>query len=129
MIKKTATMLFCVLFTFIILAGCGKNENSVIVGQWVPTTASLNGETVQYGELGIEQDQFGFTFETDGKCTVTLAGITGKGTYVFNETSVDVNINDQTHKLDYQNGTLSLTLNYSDSEAKFTFTKVNENIK
>lgn len=124
MIKKISALLFCVLFSLIILAGCGKSDNSAIAGEWVPTTASFDGETVQYNELGIEEDQFGFTFTSDGKCTATLAGVTGEGTYVFNETSVDVNINDKTQKLDYENNTLTLTLDYGSSIATFTFTKV-----
>ena len=124
MIKKTSALLFCVLFSLIIIAGCGKDENSVIVGDWIPTTASFDGETVQYSELGLEDGQFGFTFTSDGKCTATLAGVTGKGTYTFNETSVDVNINDKIQKLSYENNTLTLTLHYGTSVATFTFTKV-----
>lgn len=127
--RKTVALLFSFIIIAMIFTGCSNNnKNSEIAGDWVPTTASFNGETVQYAELGIEQDQFGFTFTEDGKCTATLAGITGKGTYVFNETSVDVVINEKPHKLDYKNGTLVLTLDYDDSPATFTFTKADINI-
>ncbi len=124
MIKKTAAIILCAFFMIIMFNGCGADKNSEIVGKWVPTTASLNGSTVQYRELGIDEDQFSFTFESDGKCSATLAGIEGEGTYVFNETSVDVVINDETQRLNYDNGNLTLTLNYDNNTTSFTFTKV-----
>lgn len=129
MYRKAVALLFGLIIMAVIITGCsGNSKNAEIAGEWVPITASFNGETVQYAELGIEQDQFGFTFTEDGKCTATLAGITGKGTYVFNESSVDVVINNKPHKLDYKNGSLVLTLDYGDSPATFTFTKVGINI-
>lgn len=124
MIKKTLAFFISACFLLIIFAGCGEKNNSEIVGEWVPTTASLNGETIQYSELGIDDSQFGFTFFDDGKCTATLAGIEDDGTYVFNDTSVDVEINGESQKLDYDSGVLTLTLNYDDVTTAFTFTKV-----
>ena len=51
------TALFTALFT---LAGCGENKNSAIVGEWIPATATINGETVQFSELNADIDNFGF---------------------------------------------------------------------
>lgn len=122
-IKKIAVTLSVVILSMCIFVGCSDNKNSEIVGKWIPTTASLNGETVQYSYLGLEDDYFGFTFSDNGKCTATLTGITGEGTYSFNGTSVDVTINDETQKLDYSNGTLTLTLNYDNDTTTFSFIK------
>ena len=55
--KPTAVIsavIMCIIAVFIALSGCGNNRNSEIEGEWVPTTAYLNGVTVQYSELGID---------------------------------------------------------------------------
>lgn len=124
MIKKTAALLFCALFLIILLTACGDENNSEITGEWIPTTATLDGTTVQYSSLGIDDDQFFFTFSADGKCTASLAGIVGEGTYIFNDTSVDIEINNEVQKLTYENGTLTLTLDYENNPMSLTFTKV-----
>lgn len=122
--KKAVSILICVLSAIIILSGCGANENTEIVGDWVPTTATLNGSTIKYDELGIEQDKFGFTFTDNGKCIATLAGVTDESSYTFNGTSVDIEINGEKYKLNYDNGNLTLSLNYGGENTSFTFTKV-----
>lgn len=122
-IKKIAVILSVTILSMCVFVGCSDNKNSEIVGKWIPTTASLNGETVQYSYLGLEDDYFGFTFDSNGKCTATLTGITGEGTYIFNDTSVDVTINNEVQKLDYSNGTLTLTLNYNNDTTTFSFIK------
>ena len=101
-----------------------RDKNSEIVGEWVPTTAKLNGSTIKYDELGIEKEKFGFVFTDDGKCTATLAGINDESSYTFNGTSVDIQINGEDYKLDYEKGNLTLSLNYGGEYTSFTFTKV-----
>lgn len=123
MIKKVAGFLCCAMLMIVIFAGCGENENLEIVGKWVPTTATLNDETVKYSELGIDESQFGFEFNSDGKCIATLAGISGEGTYVYHETSVDVEINSEIKKLDYDGATLTLNLDYDNNSTSITFIK------
>lgn len=123
MTKKVVTLLISVMFMLIVVSGCGGNDASEIIGKWVPSTASLNGETLQYAELGIDAEQFGFTFEKGGKCTATLAGISDTGTYVFNGTSVDIEMNNKVQKLNFDNGTLTLVLAYDNDTASFSFTK------
>ena len=118
-----STLIVALIFTFI-STGCSDNKNAEIVGDWIPTTASLNGETVQYSYLALSEDYFGFTFRPNGTCTATLAGITGEGTYIFNGTSVDVTIDkEEPKKLTYDNGTLTLKLAYDDDVTTFSFIK------
>ncbi len=124
--KKTVLLLFCALSAFTVFSGCGSNENSEIVGEWVPASAVINGESVQYSELEVDQNDFALRFESDGKCTVTLAGITNEGSYTFSDTAVDIKANENEYKLDYENGTLTLALDYSNNAASFTFTKSKE---
>lgn len=125
--KKAVSLLICVFATLLMLCGCGENKNAEIVGEWVPTTAKLNGTTVKYDELGVEKDKFGFVFRDDGKCKATLAGISDESAYTFNGTSVDVQINGEDYKLDYEKGSLTLSLNYGGNYTAFTFTKVKDN--
>ena len=122
--KKAVSLLMCVFCAVFMLCGCGENKNSEIVGEWVPTTATLIGSTIKYDELGIEKEKFGFIFADDGKCTATLAGISDESTYTFNGTSVDIQINGEEYKLDYEKGNLTLSLNYGGNYTSFTFTKV-----
>ena len=127
MLRKTSALLcslICILFLFV---GCGDNKNAEIVGEWVPITATLNGETVQYGELGLDDSQFGLVFNSNGTCKTTLAGISNEGTYVFNETSIDVVINENHHKLDYEKGVITYSLDYYSNSMSLTFTKVKSN--
>ena len=104
--------------------GCSDDKNSEIAGEWIPVTATLNGETVQYSELGLEDNQFGLAFNSNGTCTTTLAGISSDGTYTFNETSIDIVINEDHHKLIYEHGIISFSLNYASNSMSLTFTKV-----
>lgn len=123
MIKKIAALLVGAMMVLCSFAGCGGSDNSEIVGEWVPSTVSLNGETVKYSELDIDVSQFGFVFEPGGKCIATLAGISGSGSYTFNGTSVDVEVNNDIKKLNYDKGVLTLALDYGNDATTFTFTK------
>ena len=93
-IKRTLPVflsLFAVIFLF---SGCGdKSENEVLKGKWVPVSAVIDGETVQYSELELKDGYFEFNFKGNGSCTATLAGIEYKGSYVFSGTSVDATAN------------------------------------
>lgn len=123
--KNAVSVLICVVSLVFMLFGCTDNKNQEIIGEWVPTTATIDGSTVKYEELGIEKDQFGFEFKENGKCVATIAGLTEESQYTFNGTSVDIEINGQSHKLSYDNGSLTLSFNYSEGYTTFTFTKVN----
>lgn len=127
MFKKTSALLCFIICILTIFVGCGDDKNAEIAGEWVPVTATLNGETVQYGELGLEDNQFGLVFNSNGTCTTTLAGISSDGTYTFNETSIDVIINEDHHKLNYEKGIITYSLDYYSNSMSLTFTKVKSN--
>lgn len=123
-IKKTFVLLCSACFLLLALCSCGEDQNnSEIAGHWVPTTATLNGSSVNYSELDLEDDYFSLTFNSDGTCTATLTGIEGSGTYVFNGTSVDITINGDTQRLTYENSQLTLTLSYDGNTSSFVFAK------
>ena len=125
--KPTAVIsavIMCIIAVFIALSGCGNNRNSEIEGEWVPTTAYLNGVTVQYSELGIEKDQFGFVFNCDGTCIATRAGVTEKGSFVLNESSIDVNFGGAPERLDYDGKNIKLNYTYNNETTSFIFTKL-----
>ena len=125
--KPTAVIsavIMCIIAVFIALSGCGNNRNSEIEGEWVPTTAYLNGVTVQYSELGIEKDQFGFGFNSDGTCVATRAGVTEKGSFVLNESSIDVNFGGAPERLDYDGKNIKLNYTYNNETTSFIFTKL-----
>ena len=126
--KKTKAvipaMIFCIIAVFTAFSGCGSSKNSEIEGEWVPTTAFLNGVTVQYSELGIEKGQFGFVFNNDGTCIATRAGVTEKGSYVLNESSIDVNFGGAPERLDYDGKNIKLNYTYNNETTSFIFTKL-----
>lgn len=125
--KPTAVIsavIMCIIAVFIALSGCGNNRNSEIEGEWVPTTAYLNGVTIQYSELGIEKDQFGFVFNSDGTCVATRAGVTEKGSFVLNESSIDVNFGGAPERLDYDGKNIKLNYTYNNETTSFIFTKL-----
>ena len=105
------------------LSGCGENEtNQVLVGKWTPTSAVLNGESVKYSELNLEEGYFQFEFSADNTCSATIAGIDYSGTYTFVETSVDTVLAGNHEKLIYEKVQGTLTYNY-DNSTSFTFIK------
>lgn len=124
MIKKHTFFIILALSAVIMFSGCGENKNAQLVGEWIPTTASINGETIKYDELEIEDNKFSLVFEENGNCCATLAGITHETSYTFNDTSVDIELNGEIHKLAYENSTLTLTLDYGTEVTTFTFKKV-----
>lgn len=123
MIKKHTLFIIMALSAVLMFSGCGENKNAQLVGEWTPTTASINGETIKYDELEIENNKFSLVFEENGNCKATLAGITYETSYNFNDTSVDIELNGETHKLAYENSTLTLTLDYGTEVTTFTFKK------
>ena len=123
MIKKFAVVLICTFSIIFILAGCGDNKNSEIVGDWVPSTATINGTSVHYSSLGLEDDQFHLSFDSNGKCTVILTGITHDCTYTFNDTSIDIIINNEKHKLGYEAGIITYNLDYENNSMQICFTR------
>ncbi|MEE1016482.1 hypothetical protein [Ruminococcus sp. JL13D9] len=124
---SAALLTLCLVFGLMLFSGCGDNaQNNEIVGKWVPATATINGETVQFGELNTDSDKFGFVFESNGSCEITIAGTKNSGTYTFNETSVDVEYGGKSEKLRYSDGMLTLNFNYNNETTSFVFTKATE---
>ncbi len=122
MIKRNIILLLCTVLLITFLTACGGNEeNSEIAGNWIPTTATINGTTVQYSSLDLDENQFKLDFEPDGKCELTLTGMTTKGTYVFSGTSVDITANSEEYKLDYSSGTLTLSIDNDSSPMSISF--------
>ena len=101
----------------LVRSGC---ENAFVSAYFEDVDESVNA---LLDELGIEKEKFGFVFTDDGKCTATLAGINDESSYTFNGTSVDIQINGEDYKLDYERGNLTLSLNYGGEYTSFTFTK------
>ena len=125
--KSVCAVLMIALFAAMLtLAGCGENKNSEIVGEWVPATATINGETVQFGDLDVDSDKFGFVFKENGSCEITIAGTKNNGTYTFNETSVDIDYGGKSEKLLYSDGMLTMNFNYNNETTSFMFTKKTE---
>ena len=122
--KSLCAVLMIALFAAMLtLAGCGENKNSAIVGEWIPATATINGETVQFSELNADVDNFGFVFKENGSCEITIAGTKNNGTYTFNETSVDIDYGGKSEKLLYSDGMLTMNFNYNNETTSFMFTK------
>lgn len=124
--KNTVVMLlafFCV-FAALSLSGCSGGDNSAIVGEWTPSTVSIGGTTVSYSELDTSGKDFSFSFRKDGKCKIIIGGVSNEGSYTFNETSVDVEYGGKNQKLSYDNGILTLKLDYNNQTTAYMFTKV-----
>lgn len=122
-IKRTSLVFLSLFAVIFLLSGCGdKSENEVLKGKWVPISAVINGETVQYSELDLKNGYFEFNFKGNGSCTATLAGIEYKGSYVFSGTSVDTTLNGNSEKLSYESARQTLTYSY-DNTTSFTFMK------
>lgn len=126
MIKKIAAFLILFSAAMLLFAGCSTNENSAITGKWEATSASINGETVQFSVLETEGKDFCFEFKSDGTCIATLAGISNNGTYVFNKTSVDIEYGGKTEKLLYDDGVLTLNFYYNNETTSFMFTRTSQ---
>lgn len=122
-IKRTSLVFLSLFAVIFLLSGCGdKSENEVLKGKWIPISAVINGETVQYSELDLKNGYFEFNFKGNGSCTATLAGIEYKGSYVFSGTSVDATLNGNSEKLSYESARQTLTYSY-DNTTSFTFMK------
>lgn len=115
-----------IMLTLLFASGCSENKNSEIVGEWVPATANINGETIKFSELNTDSNNFGFVFEENGSCEVTIAGTKNNGSYVFNDTSVDIEYGGKTERLAYSDGMLTLYFNYNNESTSFMFTKKTE---
>ncbi len=131
MFKKFSLLFLCVcicICTSTVLCGCGEDKNEKIVGDWIPTTATIGGKTIQYTELDNEKSKFNLSFSSDGRCTAVLAGIENEGTYEFNTTSVDMVLDGyDERKLKYEGGKLILTFDYGKDTTSITFSKSQEN--
>ncbi len=126
MIKNISALVLCAVLCLCVFAGCSDDNNSEIVGKWVPTTVTIGSSTVPYSDLVKEGREFSLTFESNGKCKIILGGIENEGEFTFNETSVDINYSGQSMKLDYNRGVLTLNLNYNNETTSYLFSKVVE---
>lgn len=126
MLKRCCTIIFCVIICSVLLVACGENKNSKIVGKWIPSTVTMNNKTMKYSSLGTDDDQFGLQFESNGNCTIITTGIVKKGTFVFNDTAIDVMINGESKKLNYATGIITLSLNYENNPMQISFIKARE---
>ncbi len=124
---SAAALALCLVFGLLILSGCGEDsKNAEIAGEWIPTAATINGETVKFNELETDSDKFGLVFHSDGSCEITIAGTKNNGTFTFNETTVDVEYGGKQEKLTYSDGMLTLNFNYNNEITSFSFTKATE---
>lgn len=126
MTKSIAAILsvFICLLIASALSGCSESDNSAIVGEWTPSTVSINGTTIAYSELNTENRDFSLRFYDDGNCKITIGGIQNEGTYTFNETSVDIQYGGKEQKLSYEGGVLTLKLSYNNQTTSYMFTRV-----
>lgn len=124
--KKTAALLLIAIWLVgaLALAGCSGADNAELVGEWKPSTVSIGGTTISYGDLDTEDKDFSITFRPDGKCRLVIGGITNEGSYTFHETSVDIQYGSKEQKLSYDHGILTLKLEYNDQTTAYMFTKV-----
>lgn len=126
--KKTAAILALVLLllTAAVLTGCSNEDNSEIVGEWKPSTVSINGTTISYSDLDTKGKDFSFNFYPDGKCKIIIGGVSNDGSYAFHQTSVDIQYGGKSQKLSYDHGILTLKLDYNDQTTAYMFTKVSK---
>ena len=136
--KKTAAILALVLLllTAAMLTGCSGEDNSEIVGEWKPSTVSINGTTISYSDLDTKGKDFSFNFYPDGKCKIIIGGFTvsddgsrlvsNDGSYHFHQTSVDIQYGGKSQKLSYDHGILTLKLDYNGQTTAYMFTKVSQ---
>ncbi len=126
MIKKIGALIICAVLCLCVFAGCSDDNNSEIVGKWTPSTVMLGTNTISYSDIAKEGKEFSLEFENSGKCRLVLGGIENEGEYTFNETSVDISYGGQNLKLGYNQGILTLTLNYNNETTSYMFSKVVE---
>ena len=124
--KKTAAVFLIAFYicTAALLAGCGGADTSDLIGEWKPSTVSINGTTISYSDLNTENKDFAINFYPDGKCKIIIGGISNEGRYTFHETSVDIQYGSKNQKLSYDHGILTLKLDYNGQTTAYMFTKV-----
>ena len=122
--RMAATVLICVFL--LALAGCSSKDNSELVGEWKPSTVSIDGTTISYSELQTKGRDFSIEFYSSGKCRIKIAGIENEGSFSFNETSVDIEYGGKTQKLSYDQGILTLKFEYDGQTTSYMFSKVSK---
>ncbi len=122
--KRFAAFSLIIILLSLLLTGCTDDNNAAVVGEWVPSTVSIGGTTISYSELDTKGRDFYFRFYSNGKCKIKIGGITNEGTYSFNETSVDIQYGGKSQKLSYDQGILTLKMEYNDQTTSYMFTKV-----
>lgn len=125
MLKHAAAIVLLCVFV-LALAGCSSEDNSAIVGEWKPSTVSIDGTTISYGDLQTKGRDFSIVFYANGKCRIKIAGVENEGSFSFNETSVDIEYGGKTQKLSYDQGILTLKFEYDGQTTSYMFSKVSK---
>lgn len=113
----------CSMLAGIMLLNCANKKNDILVGDWSPTVVEIHGTKMKYSDLGINNSLFDLYFTKDGRCSVTIGGIETDGIYFLNRTAVDIELNDKNEKLWFQSGTLTMSLDYGNSDTLITFVR------
>lgn len=114
---------FCCMLSGLLLLNCINQKNDILVGDWSPTTVEIQGKTMKYSDLGVNNSLFDLYFTQDGRCSVTIGGIENNGIYFLNKSSVDIELNDKNQKLCFQKRTLTMSLNYGNADTLITFVR------
>lgn len=113
----------CGMLSGIMLLNCANKKNEILVGEWSPTMVEIQGTTMKCSDLGVNNSLFDLYFTKDGRCSVTIGGIKTNGIYFLNRTSVDIELNNKNQKLCFQSGTLTMSLDYGNSDTLITFVR------
>ncbi len=114
---------FCGILSSILLINCTNKKNDILVGDWSPTTIKIQGTTIKYSDLIVNNQLFDLCFTKDGKCSVTIGGVKNDGIYSLNKSSVEIKINNKSQKLSFEGKTLTMSLDYDNTDTLITFVR------
>lgn len=114
---------FCGILSSILLINCTNKKNDILVGDWSPTTIEIQGTTIKYSDLIVNNQLFDLCFTKDGRCSVTIAGVKNDGIYSLNKSSVEIKINNKSQKLSFEGRTLTMSLDYDNTDTLITFVR------
>lgn len=114
---------FCGILLGILLINCTNKKNDILVGDWSPTTIEIQGTTIKYSDLIVNNQLFDLCFTKDGRCSVTIGGVKNDGIYSLNKSSVEIKINNKSQKLSFEGRTLTMSLDYDNTDTLITFVR------
>lgn len=114
---------FCGILSGILLINCTNKKNDILVGDWSPTTIEIQGTTIKYSDLIVNNQLFDLCFTKDGRCSVTIGGVKNDGIYSLNKSSVEIKINNKSQKLSFEGRTLTMSLDYDNTDTLITFVR------